>query len=438
MIVLPSQNESISAQQRATWDLVDTYLVQKTIAMPVFFTHQSPSVDTIRQQASSFSTAFDELELSVVGPVELPAPSDPRPELASFHGWLQGLSNAVDIQLPTVAIVAHYDTLAAATELANGASEASGVVALLELARLFSKIYGQPRNRVAVNFLFVVVGGSRINFAGSELWSSQMDKDIIDRIDFALCLDSLASSSLHLHFSRPPKTQKVKAVYDVFVETARSLGIPLELHRRKVVVSSDVMAFEHEVFARKHVFSMTLTSHENPSPKRSSSLDVVSSVNTTLLARNVGYVAELLFKHAFGFSGTELHAFEGSFTPDTRSMEHWLNILSSRSRVEFLLDKQVGKSPALDLIRDRLADYTQHFVNRTYAIPAGVQFRDSRGETILKASLVRSPFFHLGLFVVVLAYLAGVFFAIDYLTKGRVDVYALLDVLGIASKTKRA
>ena len=85
----------------------------------------------------------------------------------------------------------------------NGADrapgDAAGVVAVLELARLFSTLYHQPRNRVAINFLFLLTGGSHFNFAGTDSWLSQMEKSILDRIDFAICLDSIGNEIGRAH-----------------------------------------------------------------------------------------------------------------------------------------------------------------------------------------------------------------------------------------------
>lgn len=70
-------------------------------------------------------------------------------------------------QLPTVAIVAHYDAFGAAPQLARGAdSNASGVAALLELLRLFSKLYSQSKTHPRANLIFVLSAGGKLNYLG--------------------------------------------------------------------------------------------------------------------------------------------------------------------------------------------------------------------------------------------------------------------------------
>jgi hypothetical protein len=111
------------------------------------------------------------------------------------------------LQLPTVAVVAHYDTLGAAVDLATGAKDGAGLAAVLELARLFSRLYSQPRNRVAVNFLFVVTGGSKLNYAGTDQWLKSLDsKQFFFSFLFLLLLllfFSSASSGSHRLCSVP-------------------------------------------------------------------------------------------------------------------------------------------------------------------------------------------------------------------------------------------
>lgn len=95
---------------------------------------------------------------------------------------------------PTIAIFAHYDALAGAPELAYSAdASVSGTVTVLELARLFSKLYNNPRTQSKYNILFVLTSGGELNFQGSKHWLSEVDERSTKSIEFALCLDSVSS-----------------------------------------------------------------------------------------------------------------------------------------------------------------------------------------------------------------------------------------------------
>ena len=237
LIIIPAEDEKMKKEEVESWNEIERYIVSHSLSIPIFFAYDSEDIRRVEKEASGgISSAFDECELSVSGLTEAPFVKDA--EIASVHGWLKGLTSEVDAHLPTIAIVANYDSLSAIPSLAKGAnSNGSGVVAVLELARLFSKIYRQPRSRVAFNFLFVLTGASKFNYAGTKFWIERMERDILDRIDFVLCLDSIASEDLHLHFSRPAKTEKTKKVYDLFVDNAKNLGINLSLNRKKGRIS---------------------------------------------------------------------------------------------------------------------------------------------------------------------------------------------------------
>lgn len=74
--------------------------------------------------------------------------------------------------LPTIAVVASYDTFGAAPALAVGSdSNGSGVAMLSELARLFSRLYANPNTRGSYNLLFGLTSGGPYNYnVASEFW----------------------------------------------------------------------------------------------------------------------------------------------------------------------------------------------------------------------------------------------------------------------------
>ncbi|KAG8228412.1 hypothetical protein J437_LFUL003885 [Ladona fulva] len=147
-------------------------------------------------------------------------PKEGTPAAQFLQGKLPG--HGLEDKLPTIAIVAHYDsfgvapilkgvannmyggsmsvelihkkinlaeeslaweherhsirrlpafTLSDLQELAFGSdSNASGVALLLELARLFSHLYSQPRSHPHTNLLFLLSSAGKFNFQGSKRW----------------------------------------------------------------------------------------------------------------------------------------------------------------------------------------------------------------------------------------------------------------------------
>ncbi len=58
----------------------------------------------------------------------------------------------------------------------GGDSNGSGVVALLEIARLFSKLYMTSRSHAKFNLLFLLSAGGKFNYQGTKRWiEDQLD-----------------------------------------------------------------------------------------------------------------------------------------------------------------------------------------------------------------------------------------------------------------------
>ena len=106
-------------------------------------------------------------------------------------------------------------------------SNGSGLVALLELSRLFSRLYNTFKTQAGYNILFVITGGGRLNYAGSKNWLNTLDPRVLENLEFVLCLDTIGSVSngdtLFLHMSRSLKDEKINRFYQVLVVRALSL-----------------------------------------------------------------------------------------------------------------------------------------------------------------------------------------------------------------------
>ncbi|RVW33335.1 Nicalin [Vitis vinifera] len=146
-------------------------------------------------------------------------------------GWLPGLKVDGDVnQLPTIAIVASYDTFGAAPALSVGSdSNGSGVVALLEIARLFSLLYSNPKTRGRYNLLFGLTSGGPYNYNGTHKWLRSFDQRLRESIDYAICLNSIGSwdNELWIHVSKPPENAYIKQMFEGFAEVAEELGLKL-------------------------------------------------------------------------------------------------------------------------------------------------------------------------------------------------------------------
>ena len=89
--------------------------------------------------------------------------------------------------LPTIAVVGHYDSFGMVPGLATGGGD--GAVVVLELARIFAKLYKKKKGNY--HLLFLLTGGGHMNYAGTRNWLGQLDVQLMDSIDFVICLDDL-------------------------------------------------------------------------------------------------------------------------------------------------------------------------------------------------------------------------------------------------------
>ena len=89
----------------------------------------------------------------------------------------------------------------------------SGPTALFEIARLFSRLYSQTKS--PYNLAYLLTGGGRLNYYGTRQWLHTAAPAVLDTVEFALCIESIARETLYLHVSRKPKDPSIKHLYDV-------------------------------------------------------------------------------------------------------------------------------------------------------------------------------------------------------------------------------
>lgn len=109
----------------------------------------------------------------------------------------QDAPSLVESTLPIIAIVAHYDTLSLVPSLSYGAdSNGSGAVGVLALALALSRLFGSHGGpKPAYNVLFGLTSMGLNGYQGTRHWVDHMDPAVLQRIEFVLCLDSLAGVS---------------------------------------------------------------------------------------------------------------------------------------------------------------------------------------------------------------------------------------------------
>uniref|UniRef100_A0A672MBU2 BOS complex subunit NCLN n=1 Tax=Sinocyclocheilus grahami TaxID=75366 RepID=A0A672MBU2_SINGR len=325
--------------------------------------------------------------------------------ITSLEGRLTGAGGE---DLPTIVLVAHYDSFGVAPWLSYGAdSNGSGVAILLELARLFSRLYSYKRTHAGYNLLFFLSGGGKFNYQGTKRWLEDnldhTDSSLLqDNVAFVLCLDSLGNSdNLHLHVSKPPKEGSPQHALLKELETVAAHQHPdlkFSMVHKKINLADDTLAWEHERFGIRRLPAFTLShldSHR--SPERHSIMDMrsVPHVDLTKLSRNTKVIAEALARVIYnltekGVSG-DLQIFTEQMVQEDQlaSLVDWL---TAQPRAAQLLDKDSSIVNTLEYHLNRyLKDVRRHLVRADKRDPEFV-FYDQLKQTM------NSNFVHFGLF----------------------------------------
>ncbi|XP_058493895.1 BOS complex subunit ncln isoform X1 [Solea solea] len=361
--------------------------------------------------------------------------------ITSLEGRLAGVGGE---DLPTIVVVAHYDSFGVAPWLSYGAdSNGSGVSMLLELARLFSKLYTYKRTHAAYNLLFFVSGGGKFNYQGTKRWLEEnldhTDSSLLqDNVAFVLCLDTLGNGdSLHLHVSKPPKEGTPQFSLLKELETVVSSQYPevkFSMVHKKINLADDMLAWEHERFGIRRLPAFTLShlpSHRLP--QRSSIMDVRSvspfsrqgageppagpHVDVKKLSRNTKVVAEVLARVIYNLTEkqgapADLEIFTEQMQVQEEQLSAVVEWLTAQPRAAQLLDKDSSVVSTLEYHLTRyLKDVKKHYVKADKRDPEFV-FYDQLKQT-MNAYRVKPAIFDLLLAVCIAAYLGVMYLAIQ-------------------------
>lgn len=337
----------------------------------------------------------------------------PTVTINNLQGWQHAApSAAVDSgnSVPTIAIVANYDTFGAAPGLSFGVDQnGSGVVALLELARIFSRLYSEFRTHGPYEILFVLTGAGRLNFAGTKRWLRTVELSVLESLEFALCLESLGSLNdpLYLHVSKNPRTPEIRTIYDSFAETATLMDIPFEIIHKKINISSPYINWQHEQFSRKRILSATLSSRKEPSPafSMSSMFDTREGISVDHLSRNIKFVAEVVTKMVYGLKDKELEVVNASLGVNKHFVEAWTNYLAKQPRQAHELSQNQKVVTELENV---LKQHTSDSLKTSFSLESNFKFFTS-GKEEMSVYKVKPFTFYALMALAVLVYLGVIY-----------------------------
>ncbi|KAJ6395482.1 hypothetical protein OIU77_020684 [Salix suchowensis] len=413
---------------------LERLLIYANIPYPVYFAFEDDDIDAVladvkRNDASGqpATATTGSYKLVVSGPEPKRIAS---PTITNIQGWLPGLKADGDLnQLPTIAIVASYDTFGTAPALSVGSdSNGSGIVALLEIARLFSLLYSNPKTRGRYNLLFGLTSGGPYNYNGTHKWLRSFDQRLRESIDYAICLNSIGSwdNKLWIHVSKPPENAFIKQIFEGFSTVAEELGIEVSLKHKKINISNPRVAWEHEQFSRLRVTAATLTELSAPPELLESTGGLSDSrhfVNEDAIVRSIKLVAESIARHVYGYQGKNIQIFadDTSLAVNAPYIRSWLDILSQTPRVAPFLSKN---DPFVMALKKELQAHT-HEVNVQHEVLDEMFTIYDLTKAKLNIYQVASVTFDLLLLLVLGSYLITLFTFLVITTRGLDDLISL-------------
>ncbi|NXD14259.1 NCLN protein, partial [Nothocercus nigrocapillus] len=312
--------------------------------------------------------------------------------------------------------------------LSHGAdSNGSGISVLLELARLFSRLYTYRRTHAGYNLLFFASGGGKFNYQGTKRWLEDnldhTDSSLLqDNVAFVLCLDTLGrGNSLHLHVSKPPKEGTLQHAFLRELEMVVSSQFPevkFSMVHKKINLAEDMLAWEHERFAIRRLPAFTISHLESHRDSlRNSIMDGRAHVDTKALTRNTRIIAEALTRVIYNLTEkgapADLQIFTEQMQIQEEQLESVMDWLSSQPRAAQLIDKDSTFLNTLEYYMGRyLKDVKQHHVKADKRDPEFV-FYDQLKQ-VMNAYRVKPAIFDLLLAVCIAAYLGVAYVAVQH------------------------
>lgn len=291
LIVIPP-SLVLNPERAAVLDEWEQSLMSENIKIPIYFVHECQAVlqviddlETNQSKSIGFSSdiASDVLQFSITtAPVVVK-----EPEVTVIESKFQ-----VSDDLPTVIITSYYDAYGMAPGLAYGAdSNAGGVIASIQLMKLFSKLFTESKKKPKMNVVIILSGAGKLNYWGTKKWLDQLDQKLehnafLSNVALVLSLESLSSSNgpLYIHSSSTPKPSSVATTFISALENATSAEVVI----KKINLAEETLAWEHERFATRRLPSFTLSSLSNHRiSSRSSIFDTCDQFNLDILSRRI-------------------------------------------------------------------------------------------------------------------------------------------------------
>ncbi|KAK8803703.1 hypothetical protein WA158_001397 [Blastocystis sp. Blastoise] len=445
IIIVPKNTENLSKEVLIEMQNVEKYLVSRSFSSSIYFIYDEKDVDSIYQQIvnkNSFSNSF-----SALGDFR----NNKKALVSSPYQTIQSMIYA-DVEnhdnLPILVISANYDSFAVAPSLAmNTLDNASGTIGVLELNRLFSKLYQNTGKKgiylflfifiifyficllfilyiytITYNILFVLTNGGMMDNEGLRQWLIQTNPELLNNILFALSLDRLGlHDSLHLHINKFPKEEDLQRLLSTFEVVGKQMNMPVTVDVKNVNLEHSHRTYMHERFAMRRIPSGTITSITEEEEQTQGDAYMRGSlfnnkVDMELYIKSIKVIAESLAKYMLNVESAG-NIFEGPLTLNTDSITNWMNIFSKTSTYAPFITID---SPLIKALKQYLSSYADdvQVIKSTVDMKDNAQFFGDHSGTI-QLYQYKSPFYDVYVNISLIIGCILFYGFIVYLTRGK-------------------
>ena len=432
IVIVPSSIEALDQVIHSTGSqeellTAETKLMEMSTSVPVYFLRESPNVlaiyNLVESSSSMSSINPSNLQESVVNSIQsefyhVSVTSAVTAVVNPIVSVIEGASFApTESSLPTLVVSAFYDSASLIPALSfGGDSNASGLIALLELARILFRLRSSINLPCKANVVFLASGGGKLNYWGTKKWIEEKleSHSVLSETLFTLSLESIGDRPnegvLYMHTSKEPKVSSPSAA---FFNALNSTGMT-QLITKKISLSDDFLSWEHERFASRRLPAFTISSISHAKePLRSSIFDTCSSLNVENLYKNIIRISEAVVSLLYD-SPDALAKVSSIASKD--SVRAYLKFACQTPRSQIsLLTSNVGRPDFVSSLGDLFKKVTRSVTVYDFKMDKKSQSEFTLYEPT-KATLnlykAKSPLFELLLFLLICTYLAFLLFII--------------------------
>lgn len=466
LFLLPPEDGSgggLSEEERRLSLQMEEHLLVSEIEIPIYFAHENEELAELVEsldrdtaggtgkKVSAAETMFNAIASTgyqLVSAASAVPKQQPDPIMKGIEGTLR--AKGEDESQPTVAVVAHYDSLGAAPTLSYGVdSNGSGVIVLLELARLFSRLYKSSKTQPSTNLVFLLAPGGKLNYFGTKKWledhlDASSSSELLTDVKFSLCLDTLGNvdqnaaaaaegrkaASLNMHVSKPPKEDSHSGKFFAVLKSLAAASdskkseadFPVQavnLVHKKINLADERLAWEHERFSIRRLPAFTMSTAETSESTNRLPTLMDKSLDPELVAANVRLIAESLACVVYDYDASACQGdmFEGE-TDSVVAKENvvkWAEYFEASPRFAGLLTSNKANNDPANKVVSTMFEALKTY---THGVRVLNQRRDKRepefnfydsAQTTMSAYKVKPAVFDLLLSMVIGGYLFAVY-----------------------------